>query len=124
VGLLVIGAAQAHAQLAIGSVGGAFVPAGGTSNLSSGPVTIPGQRSGVLATPSRGSQTLPASGANLLLPPPAAPHPSGLVTVPLPLAASPYLTQPKVSPCLATYDSSTCGSSSPATPTYPSGRTK
>ena len=124
VGMLVGGAIPAHAQMAIGSVGGAFVPAGGTSNLSSGPVSIPGDGSGVLAIPSSGARTLAPSGARPLSPPPRGPQPSGLVTVPLPLVASPYLTQPKVNPCLATYASSKCGSLSPATATYPSGRIK
>lgn len=122
--LLVVNVMPAHAQMAIGSVGGAFVPAGGTSSLSSGPVTLPGQGPGVVAAPAGGSPTLTPSGAMLLPPPAAAPHPSGRVTVALPLVESPYLPQPKLNPCLAAYVSSSCGSSPPATATYPSGRIK
>jgi hypothetical protein len=126
VGLLVAGALPAHAQLTIGSVGGAFVPAGGTSNASTGPVTIPGEGPGVLAIPSGASRALAPSGVKQPPLPPLStgPHPSGLVSVPVPLVASPYLTQPKLNPCLATYVSSKCGSAPPATATYPSGRIK
>ena len=76
----------------------------------------------MLAIPSSGARTSLSSGARPLSPPPRGPQPSGLVTVPLPLVASPYLTQPKVNPCLATYASSTCGSAALAARRhYPSG---